>query len=416
MPLFRQKSRTIVPMAFTLVVLAAAAQFTAAQGDDFVGVFSAGLSPFQLGLLNAIGGCGFFLSVPLANLIHSCGRKTAVVSLFGASSTIALVNYSLWVNGLLTLLPLLVGSLVFVMAKVSFDLAVDTWWPQLVGTEKAGAMFARANAASSAIPLVGPLAIGGLATIAPAAAILLVAAFFCAAVALTSYLLRDDEEKTTGLPDEKTHQDTSSIWSSFRFIVQHRVIAAATCASAVSNASYAFLYGFEFYYLAQVAGLSPLWIGAIFAGQQGLSMVTSAVVGTVGERWSPVTHLVFATTVLLSSAAFAGFASADIEARWWAVLAATLLFTPGFTLVGLVNYSATVALIPERERVLVQGARVSLVMGLVPVALLASAWLAENVGFGVAVGVWAVLLVVTTVLSNALRVRVVRGAATGEAS
>lgn len=392
MPLFRQKSRTALPLAFMLVVLAATAQFTAAQGDDFVGVFSAGLSPFQLGLLNALGGCGFFLSVPLAKVIHTWGRTIAVVSLFGASTTIALVNYALWVNGLLTLLPLLVGSLVFVLAKVSFDLAIDTWWPQLVGTDRAGAMFARASAVSSAVPLVGPLAIGGLATIAPAAVILLVAAFFCAAVALTSYLLRGHDGKTVEEQNTPLGEKPLSTWSSFRFIVQHRVIAAATCASAVSNASYAFLYGFEFYYLAQVASLSPLWIGAIFAGQQGLSMVTSAVVGTVGERWSPVTHLIFATTVLLSSAAFAGFAAADIEARWWAVLAATLLFTPGFTLVGLVNYSATVALIPEHERVLVQGARVSLVMGLVPVAL-----------------------VVTTVLSNALRVRVVRGGSARQA-
>lgn len=400
--------------------LSATLGFFADQGDDYISVLTLGANPTQLGLLNAIGGLGFLVAIPLGNVVARFGRPATLLVTYGLIIAGTTTQYLLWLSGHLRVEYLYLTAVIFVVAGIVKDLALDTWWPSAVGVDRAGQYFAKAQTIDLAISAAGPLLVGATLMVLPPTALLLATATVAVASSVVlwrahhavissqaSVAVRSAEPGTNATDEESeppTPPAVTSTKSAWGLMWHNKTVLLSTCAAALSNAGYAFCYGFEFFLLSKVIGLEPFSIGVILSGQALAGVLASWWFDQYGTETRHHALLVVTIAALVLVSAAAWFAASNLSALWVVLVPALVVYHAALSWLRVLSYAMTVRLISEPIRIAVQGVRMTIAMALVPASVLAAASCADYFGFSVVTKIWAIIVLLTALGSGALRV------------
>lgn len=408
--------RVVVPVT-ALVVCLSLVTAIAEHSDDYLATFDLGFNPTSLGLINAVGACAFLVGVPVAWAVNRWGRSPVLLFLVCTVGVTAGVNYVAWSHNRLGIGGLLVGAGVCALLQVAASISLDSWWPSLVGHKRAEELFARSQFIDSIVSVGLPLGVGALLIVGPTGALLLGVA---AAATLTATCLvwlqtisrsrqshqtrRVDQHSPSDQPNAGAQSSTEVVsapslsgWAGIKLLFTSRVLVVSLVASTLLNGSYAFLFGFYFMALARFGGLSQWWVGFALACQSVSVLAATGFAGWFSRNFTPRWRLTVSGGLLAIAAVCCVLSSTIGEGFLRQILLVTALssFAAGQALAVVAIYGVTVPLIPEEVRVTVQGARMSVAMSLVPVALLLGAGVAQMWGFAAALVVWAGLLLLS---------------------
>lgn len=412
--------------------LTATMGFLADQSDDYISTLTLNATPTQVGLLNAIGSLGFFLAIPLAKLVTTFGRTTTCLITYGTIIVGTLTNFTLWHTGHLRVEYLAITAILFVIATVTTDTALDTWWPTAVGLDHADRYFATTQTLNLTISAAGPALLGLALTYVPPGALLSVIACLAALSSATLWRAQhtinttnpatDDAPAADQPADDQPADDTPAAGSTpttnatattqtpWQLITRTPTVLLATIASALTNASYAYLYGFEFFLLSRIIELPTTTIGLILSAQA----ITGATASWAYQRIStPNRHqtLLLGTTTTLAATSIGIWATAtDLATHWPWFVATCLIYHMTLSWLRVLNYALTIRLIAEPIRIKVHGIRATIAMALVPISVLGAATCAEHYGFATTTKTWAIIVLLTALGSGALRLVATRTA------
>ncbi|MGN6605590.1 MAG: MFS transporter [Jatrophihabitans sp.] len=229
-------------------------------------------STFQVGLLTAFGTLAFLvLGLPAGAWVDRMrARWVLVVNDLLRAVALASVPIAHAV-GVLSIAQLDVVALVSGASTVFFDVAYQSYLPQLVASEQLVEGNARLQASESVAQLAGPAASGGLVQLLGAPyAVLLDALSFLWSAAWVSRI-RTRPPRPPRAPDRHLGRE---IAEGLRFVTQHRLLRAIVACTALFNLSAAIFGAVQIVLLARVLHLAP--------GVIGLLASVSAVGGVLG--------------------------------------------------------------------------------------------------------------------------------------
>ncbi|MGW7415391.1 MFS transporter [Streptomyces sp. NPDC054863] len=261
---------------FRLLLAGAAASQVGAQVTlvalPLVAVLELRAPAFQVGLLTAAETAAFLLiGLPAGAWVDRMRKRTLMIRAdvvrAAAMASVPLAA----VAGVLTMGQLYLVALVTGVATVFFDVAHQSYLPQLLPREQLVAGNGALETVRSSAQVAGPGLGGGLVQIVGAHLAIVADAIGYAVSALFLLAIRQPESKPEPVPGASLRKD---VGEGLRFVLGHPLLRVIAAATGLGNFFAAVLMATQTVYLVRVLGLQP--------GVLGLMLSASAVGGLAG--------------------------------------------------------------------------------------------------------------------------------------
>lgn len=261
---------------FRLLLAGAAAGQVGAQVTlvalPLVAVLELKAPAFQVGLLTAAETAAFLLIGLPAGAWVDRMRKRALMIRADLVRAAAMASVPLAaVGGVLTMGQLYVVALVTGVATVFFDVAHQSYLPQLLPREQLVAGNGALETVRSSAQVAGPGLGGGLVQLVGAHLAIVADAIGYAVSALFLMAIRQPESKPEPVPGASLRKD---VMEGLRFVLGHPLLRVIAGATGLANFFSAMLMATQTVFLVRVIGLQP--------GILGLMLAASAVGGLAG--------------------------------------------------------------------------------------------------------------------------------------
>ncbi|MFF0742778.1 MFS transporter [Streptomyces sp. NPDC004111] len=261
---------------FRLLLAGAAAGQVGAQVTlvalPLVAVLELKAPAFQVGLLTAAETAAFLLIGLPAGAWVDRMRKRALMIRADLVRAAAMASVPLAaVGGVLTMAQLYVVALVTGIATVFFDVAHQSYLPQLLPREQLVAGNGALETVRSSAQVAGPGLGGGLVQLVGAHLAIVADAIGYAISALFLMAIRNPESKPEPVPGASLRKD---VGEGLRFVFGHPLLRVIAGATGLANLFSAMLMATQTVFLVRVLGIQP--------GVLGLMLAASAVGGLAG--------------------------------------------------------------------------------------------------------------------------------------
>ncbi|MEU8890890.1 MFS transporter [Streptomyces sp. NPDC048442] len=261
---------------FRLLLAGAAASQVGAQVTlvalPLVAVLELRAPAFQVGLLTAAETAAFLLIGLPAGAWVDRMRKRSLMIRADLVRAAAMASVPLAaVAGVLTMGQLYLVALVTGVATVFFDVAHQSYLPQLLPREQLVAGNGALETVRSSAQVAGPGLGGGLVQLVGAHLAIVADAIGYAVSALFLMAIRQPESKPEPVPGASLRKD---VGEGLRFVLGHPLLRVIAAATGLANFFAAVLMATQTVYLVRVLGLQP--------GVLGLMLSASAVGGLAG--------------------------------------------------------------------------------------------------------------------------------------
>ncbi len=365
-------------------------------------------TPPQMGYLTAAETAAFLVVGLPAGALVDRWRTRRVLIAGDLVRAVALAGIPLaWAAGALTLTQLYLTALVVGVATVFFDVAYQSYLPELVAGSQLVDGNAKLQASESVAQVAGP-AVGGqlLRLVAPPVLVAVDAVTFLASAAFVGRI-----RQRTPAPDRTTRRALRvEIAEGLAFVVRHPLLSRIAACTSVSNLFGSMNGALFAYFVLTTLGLDVGTLGLIFTVSSvgGLvgAVAAARLARGVGEgRLIPVSALVSACFVALQPVA-GGVTGPGLRVG--------LLMVSGFGfVVAVVVYNITQVSFRQRlcPPALLGRMNASvrfLVWGVMPIGALAGGWLGGSIGIVPTLWISAVgqlLAALPVLLSPLLRMR-----------
>ncbi|MFI0977350.1 MFS transporter [Streptomyces sp. NPDC021093] len=261
---------------FRLLLAGAAASQVGAQVTlvalPLVAVLELRAPAFQVGLLTAAETAAFLLiGLPAGAWVDRMRKRTLMIRA-DVVRAVAMASVPLAaVGGVLTMWQLYLVALVTGVATVFFDVAHQSYLPQLLPREQLVAGNGALETVRSSAQVAGPGLGGGLVQLVGAHLAIVADAIGYAVSALFLMAIRQPESKPEPVPGASLRKD---VGEGLRFVLGHPLLRVIAAATGLGNFFAAVLMATQTVYLVRVLGLQP--------GVLGLMLSASAVGGLAG--------------------------------------------------------------------------------------------------------------------------------------
>jgi MFS family permease len=273
-----------------------------------------GADESELGLLSACQTVAFLLvSLPAGVLVDRWRRRSVLV----VSDLVRAILYVsipiAWSLNYLSLVQLMVVAVLSGVCAVFFDVAYQSYLPDLVDKDQVLSGNTKLQASQSFAQVAGPAAAGLLLRLADASVIIAFDALSFVCSALFIGRIRHFENRSRDARD-------SGMWSAIiegmRFIVGHPLLRRIVLCGALSNLSSSMYYTPLTLYMIRDFGFSAAGVGAVFSvsfvgGLIG-SVITGALVRMLGRGLVLLLSASF-SPVTIALAPLASVVSADLR-------------------------------------------------------------------------------------------------------
>jgi MFS family permease len=248
-----------------------------------VAIVVVGATTFEVGLLATIESLAFLLiGLPAGAWVDRMRmRSVLIVNDLIRVVTLGSIPVAQWL-GVLSIGQLYVVALVVGVSTVFFDVAYQSYLPQLVGRDALVEGNAKLQASESVAQIAGP-AVGGLliqVLTAPFAVAVDALSFLWSAAWIASIQTRPD--KPGRAPDRSLRRE---IGEGLRFVLGNRLLRSIAMCTGLSNLFSAMSGAVMFVLLARQLGLSAGWIGAISSTSALGGLIGSLVATRVAKRF-----------------------------------------------------------------------------------------------------------------------------------
>lgn len=256
-------------------------------------------SAFEMGLITAAGYLAYLLiSLPAGVVVQRVPLRGMQVALdLVRALAVASVPLAWWWDAL-TVAQLVAVALVVSFANVLFDVANQTFLPEIVPAAQLQARNSLNSGTHAATQLGGP-SLGGLAVqLLGAAPTLLVDT---ASYLVSAVLLRTLPERRVQRPAERPPMVTM-IREGWRFVLRHPIIGPAMWDATATNFVCGAMLALFPYYLVRELHASPLLVGLLLAADGLGTLVGAALTTRFTDRFGTARGLIIAAFVGVAGA------------------------------------------------------------------------------------------------------------------
>ncbi|MFC5720900.1 MFS transporter [Streptomyces gamaensis] len=371
---------------FRLLLAGAAAGQAGAQVTlvalPLVAVLELEAPAFQVGLLTAAETAAFLLvGLPAGAWVDRMRKRPLLVR---ADVVRALAMASVPVAGaagVLTMAQLYAVALVTGVATVFFDVAHQSWLPQLLPRERLVAGNGALEAVRSTAQVAGPGLGGGLVQLVGAH--LAIVADACGYALSALFLLGVRKPESPPEPPAAGTSLRGEVMEGLRFVLGHPLLRVIAAATALGNFFTAVLMATQTVFLVRVLGLGPGAVGLMLSVSAVGGLVGALCAGTLAGRFGQ------ARIIWLSAAASGPFAllwplTGRGTVALFAVASGAVFF--GAVVYNVAQVSFRQALCPTRLLGRMNATLRFLMWGTLPLGALAGGALAE--AFGARAALW----------------------------
>ena len=168
-----------------------------------------------------------------------------------------------YLTGSLTLAQLYIVGFLVGIHTVFFDVAYQSYLPEIVGRDSLIEGNSKLNVTSSGAQIAGPGAAGGLIALATAPYAILVDAFsFLVSGGFTVWIRKRPEEPEHTVERRRLHVE---LWEGLRYVLRHRLLLPQAMSTGVSNFFSNVLFSIILVYAHRRLGMSSGLIGLTFS-------------------------------------------------------------------------------------------------------------------------------------------------------
>jgi MFS transporter len=247
-----------------------------------VAILALEVSEGQLGLLATCGTAAFLLiGLPAGALVDRIRKRPVMVCAdLLRAALLAWVPLGWWL-GLLTIEQLYVVALLVGAGTVFFDVAAQSFLPQVVGRDRLVAANSAIGALSAGSSVAGPAGAGGLVALltAPGAMLANVAGLLGSAAMLAGVRSAEPRPERTG-----RRRLAAEIAEGVRYVAGHPVLRPILLQGALANLTIVIVTVMAPFVFARELGLSTAVIGLFFAGGGAGILLGALVARRLSER------------------------------------------------------------------------------------------------------------------------------------
>lgn len=261
-----------------------------------------GASEFEMGLLATFEMLAFLvIGLPAGAWVDRWRKKRVLIAGDAVRGLVLLSLPAAWLLDALTMLQVYLVALIVGTATVFFDVAYQSYLPDLVPSQRIGEGNAKLEATRSVAEIAGPAIGGGL--IRAVGAPLAIGATAACMLASTLFVWRIRHEETPPSKDSRRPLRTE-IGEGLSFVVRHPLLVRITATTAICNLFSAILFALFVLYALRDLGLDEATVGAVFsaAAVGGLlgALAATRLARLIGEgRLIPVAILASAPFIAL---------------------------------------------------------------------------------------------------------------------
>ncbi|MFF3286080.1 MFS transporter [Streptomyces sp. NPDC003023] len=287
-PLSRAASGGLFRMRdFRLLLAGAAAGQVGAQVTlvalPLVAVLELEATAFQVGLLTAAETAAFLLiGLPAGAWVDRMRKLSLMirVDLVRAAAMASIPSAA--VAGVLTMPQLYAVALVTGVATVFFDVAHQSYLPQLLPREQLVAGNGALETVRSSAQVTGPGLGGGLVQLVGAHFAIVADAIGYAVSALFLRGIRQPESKPEALPGASLRADVAE---GLRFVLGHPLLRVIAVATGLGNFFTAIVMATQTVFLVRVLGLEPLAVGLMLSASAVGGLAGALCAGKLADRF-----------------------------------------------------------------------------------------------------------------------------------
>ncbi|WP_413334415.1 MFS transporter [Brevibacterium sp. GP-SGM9] len=359
---------------------------------------------FEMGVLGALENAAFLLiSLPAGAWVDRMRKKTVIVAGDIIRAIVLLSIPIAWALDLLTMVQLFVVAASVGVVTVFFDIANQSYLPELVEPDSIGDGNGKLQASQQTARVAGPTLASGLVSLVGAP---LTVGLTSICMGLSSIFVGRIGHREEPHPAERRRGMLAEIREGLRFVLGHRLLRRITACTGLTNFASSAIFALFTLYALRILEISQVQLGVIMSvGAAG------GILGALSAAW---VQRVIGEGTSIAASAIAGGAS------FFAVPLAHLLPTMPTLIIGwlLVTWSVVVyniAQVSFRQRLcpkpLLGRMNASirfLVWGPMPIGALAGGILGDQFGVAATMWIsaaWATLASLPVVISPLLRMR-----------
>ena len=362
-----------------------------------------GASPAQMGLLAAAAKAPFLLVGLLAGVWVDRLRYRSVMVAADIGRAVLLGSIPVAAAlGILRIEQLFVVAFLAGVLSVFFDVAYQSYLPELVERDRLTEGNGKLEASKSVAEMAGPILGSGLLQIAAAPFAIGVDAV---SFVLSALFLRSIRSNRAPAVHAARASMLADVAEGIRLVVHSPLLGPIAACSATMNLFYQMLMAVYVLYVTTTLHLAPAFVGIIL-GIGSLGALAGALLASPAARRLGTGKALIAATVIsglagLGIAFSAGFGSATLAG----LIGAQLLLMFGVPIYNINQVSLRQALTPAGVRGRVNATNRCLVWGTMPVGSLLGGLLGQTIGVQptIAIGAFGMLLAGLWVAASAVR-------------
>ncbi len=257
-------------------------------------------TPFQMGLLGALEMLAFLLiSLPAGAWVDRWHKKRVIV--FGdlSRALVLLLLPLAWLTGVLAMWQLYAVALVSGAITVFFDVANQSYLPEIVDGEQIAEGNGKLQASQQTDGVLGPAAGAALIRVIGSP---LAIAVTSACMAASSLLVSRLKHEETPTPREDRRAMRSEVSEGLQFVIRHPLLVRITASTGISNFASNIVFALFVLYVLRTLNLSETTLGLIFSVSAAGGLL-GAVSASRVARWLGEGRSIPLTAVLIPVAA-----------------------------------------------------------------------------------------------------------------
>ncbi|MDN5705047.1 MAG: MFS transporter [Yaniella sp.] len=276
---------------------------------------------FQMGLLATLESAAFLLiSLPAGAWIDRLPKKIVIVSGDIVRSAILLTIPLAWALDALSMLQLYVVAAGVGIVTVFFDIANQSYLPELVDGESIGDGNGKLQASQQTAGVVGPTLASGLVAAIGAP---LTVGLTSVCMGLSSLFVSRIRHRETP-PESATHTGfISEIREGLNFVLGHRLLARITACTGLTNFAASGIFALLVLFVLTTLGLSQVQLGIIMSASASGGILGALSAASVQTRFGEGTSI--SVSAMLSGLSFFGMPLATVLPAFPTMLVASLV-------------------------------------------------------------------------------------------
>lgn len=343
------------------------------------GVLVLHATPFQMGLMRAVGSAPDFLLGFVAGAWVDRSRRRPLLIAMDVSQAIVVGSVpAAALLGVLRLEQLYVVAFVSAALALVFDVAAQSHVPALVGENDLIDANSKLGITSSLSGLVGPTLGGALVQVltAPLAISLNGVSFLLSAVAMTG---ASASTRPAGDPFRLSSLG-QSIGDGLRFIAGNRLLLALAVSAGLFNFFDGIIFAVYVLYATRSLAIPPAVLGAIVAAGGAGGLLGAVLAGRLARRQGPGPALLAALLVATAGELFIAFAAGPVLVAAGVLLVAEVLVGLGAAMFSINFLTLRQSVTPESLQGRVHATSRTLITGLGPVGALLGGVIGQTLG------------------------------------